>query len=104
MRRRWKIRAPKAYLAHAGTPRGIGDDAAIAPEQLPFEFMLNALRLEHGFARSLFEARTALPPERIAAALAQAQSRGWLELQQDRVQPTDLGKRFLNDVIGLFLP
>lgn len=104
VRRRWKIRAPKAYLAHAGSPRGIGDDQPITPEQLPFEFMLNALRLEHGFAQSLFQARTGLPPERIAGAMAQAQSRGWLAQEPGRITPTDLGKRFLNDVIGLFLP
>jgi putative oxygen-independent coproporphyrinogen III oxidase len=104
VRRRWKIRAPRAYLAHAGTPRGLGDDAAISAAQLPFEFMLNALRLEDGFAHSLLAARTGLADTQTAAALAQAQARGWLHLSDGQVRPTDLGKRFLNDVIGLFLP
>ncbi len=103
-RRRWKIRAPKAYLSHAGTPRGIGADEAIAPEQLPFEFMLNALRLEQGYPRALFAERSGLAETAIAAALEQAQQRGWLQVDGERVRPTDLGKRFLNDVIGLFLP
>ena len=103
-RRRWKVRAPKAYLAHAGSARGIGADEAIAAEQLPFEFMLNALRLEHGFARTLFAERTGLAEDRIAAALDEAQSRGWLAVTADRIRPTDLGKRFLNDTIALFLP
>jgi len=103
-RRRWKVRAPNAYLTHAGTPRGIGGDDVIAAEQLPFEFMLNALRLEHGYPRALFAARTGLDEAQIAAPLAEAQRRGWLVSDPDRVQPTDLGKRFLNDVIGLFLP
>lgn len=104
IRRRWKIRAPKAYLAHAGSARGIGDDAAIAAAQLPFEFMLNALRLEHGYDRALFAERTGLAETQIAAALQQAQARGWLQQEPQRIQPTELGKRFLNDVIGLFLP
>ena len=104
IRRRWKIRAPKAYLAHAGSARSIGDDAAIAAAQLPFEFMLNALRLEHGYDRSLFAERTGLAETQIAAALQQARTRGWLQLEPQRIQPTELGKRFLNDVIGLFLP
>jgi oxygen-independent coproporphyrinogen-3 oxidase len=103
-RRRWKVRAPNAYLAHAGTPRGIGGDDPIAAGQLPFEFMLNALRLEHGYPRDLFAARTGLDDAQIAVPLAEAQRRGWLVSDPDRVRPTDLGKRFLNDVIGLFLP
>nr|WP_306673590.1 radical SAM family heme chaperone HemW [Tahibacter caeni] len=104
VRRRWKIRAPKAYLSHAGTPRGVGADEAIAAEQLPFEFMLNALRLEHGYPRALFAQRSGLPETRIAAALDQAQQRGWLQVDAGHVRPTDLGKRFLNDVIAAFLP
>ncbi|WP_313920110.1 radical SAM family heme chaperone HemW [Tahibacter sp.] len=103
-RRRWKVRAPNAYLVHAGTPRGIGGDDPIAGEQLPFEFMLNALRLEHGYPRNLFAARTGLDDAQIAGPMAEAQRRGWLVSDADRVRPTDLGKRFLNDVIGLFLP
>ncbi len=103
-RRRWKVRAPNAYLAHAGTPRGIGGDDPIAAEQLPFEFMLNALRLEHGYPRDIFAARTGLDDAQIAVPLAEAQRRGWLVSDPERVWPTELGKRFLNDVIGLFLP
>src|SRR5262249_10319658 len=50
VRRRWKVRAPKGYLEHAGSARGIGGDDLVAVEQLPFEFMLNALRLNGGFS------------------------------------------------------
>lgn len=102
--RRWKIRAPKAYLAHAGSPRGIGGDAVIDTGQLPFEFMLNALRLEDGYVQTLFAERSGLDPALIAAPLAHAQQRGWLECTDGLVRPTALGKRFLNDVIALFLP
>ncbi|MBS0570803.1 MAG: radical SAM family heme chaperone HemW, partial [Proteobacteria bacterium] len=104
VRRRWKVRAPRGYLEHAATPRRIGGDDAIATEQLPFEFMLNALRLNAGFALADFSARTGLPESAIAAPLAQGQARGWLARDGDRVRATDLGRRFLNDVIASFLP
>jgi oxygen-independent coproporphyrinogen-3 oxidase len=104
VRRRWKIRAPRGYLERAATPRRIGGDDAIATEQLPFEFMLNALRLNAGFALADFSARTGLPESAIAAQLVQGQARGWVERTHERIRATELGQRFLNDVIALFLP
>jgi len=73
-------------------------------DQLPFEFMLNALRLNAGFAFADFEVRTGLPRSTIAAQLAAAQTRGWLEVDAQRIRATELGWRFLNDVIATFLP
>ena len=104
VRRRWKVRAPRGYLEHAGSPRRIGGDDAIAPEQLPFEFMLNALRLNAGFSLADFSARTGLHESAIAARLTQGQARGWLDRDGDRVRASEFGRRFLNDVIGSFLP
>ncbi|MHB8448657.1 MAG: radical SAM family heme chaperone HemW, partial [Rudaea sp.] len=104
VRRRWKVRAPRGYLEHAATQRRIGGDDAIAPEQLPFEFMLNALRLNAGFSLDDFGARTGLSNSAIDAKLEQAQERGWLEIDAERVRASEFGRRFLNDVIGLFLP
>lgn len=104
VRRRWKVRAPRGYLEHAATPRRIGGDAAIATEQLPFEFMLNALRLNAGFEAADFAARTGLPESAIAAPLAEACLRGWIERTDQHILATELGQRFLNDVIGSFLP
>jgi oxygen-independent coproporphyrinogen-3 oxidase len=101
--RRWKRKHPAEYLAHAGTPAAIGGDEDISQMRRPFDFMLNALRLNEGFALSLFEARTGLPRAAIAAELDQARDRGWLEIGDDRVVPTELGRRFANDVIALFL-
>jgi oxygen-independent coproporphyrinogen-3 oxidase len=104
VRRRWKLRAPRGYLEHAGTARAVGGDDAIVAEQLPFEFMLNALRLNAGFALGDFLARTGLPESAIAAQLARGQARGWVERTHERIRATELGQRFLNDVIELFLP
>jgi oxygen-independent coproporphyrinogen-3 oxidase len=104
VRRRWKVRAPRGYQEHAATARRIGGDDAIASEQLPFEFMLNALRLNAGFALADFTARTGLPESAIATRLADAQSRGWLDIDNGRVRASEFGRRFLNDVIASFLP
>jgi putative oxygen-independent coproporphyrinogen III oxidase len=104
VRRRWKLRAPRGFLEHAGTARGIGGDDAVARDQLPFEFMLNALRLNRGFRRADFAARTGLAETAIAAPLRAAQARGWLDVDAEQVRATELGRRFLNDVIASFLP
>ena len=101
--RRWKTRHPADYLAKAGSAAAIGGDEAIAPQRRPFDYMLNALRLVDGFALSEFEARTGLPREAIAGELAAALERGWIRIERDHVAPTELGQRFTNDVISLFL-
>lgn len=101
--RRWKVKHPTAYLAAAGTPDAIGGDDDITLERRPFEFMLNALRLQDGFALADFTATTGLPAEHIATPLEQARQRGLLALSGTHVMPTALGRRFTNDVIELFL-
>ena len=101
--RRWKHKHPATWMAAAGTDQAIGGDDRIAPGQRPFEYMLNALRLHEGFALADFEVRTGLPRARIAAALEQARANGWLQVDDIRVAPTALGRRFANDVISLFL-
>jgi putative oxygen-independent coproporphyrinogen III oxidase len=104
IRRRWKIRSPRAYLQHADTPQRIGGDETITAEQLPFEFMLNTLRLNDGVPIADFAARTGLPLDAITAPLREAHARGWLIDDPDRLQATSLGRRFLNDLIEVFLP
>ena len=101
--RRWKTRHPTAYLAAAGTPQAIGGDERIEPARRPFEFMLNALRLNAGVAEADFEARTGLPLASAQAALDRAQAQGWLLRQDGRLAPTETGRRYLNDLLELFL-
>jgi oxygen-independent coproporphyrinogen-3 oxidase len=101
--RRWKPKNPSGYLHAAGTPDGIGGEETIAPAQRPFDYMLNALRLVEGFSLRDFEVRTGLVRDAISDELAKAQREGWLDVDGDHVRPTELGRRFTNDVIGLFL-
>lgn len=105
--RRWKVKHPTDYLAKAGTEAAVGGDDRIAPERRPFEFMLNALRLVDGFGLADFEARTGLDAADIAPQLDAAVARGWLEREGEghgeRIRPTELGRRFTNDVVALFL-
>jgi oxygen-independent coproporphyrinogen-3 oxidase len=103
VRRRWKPKNPRDFIAHAGTAKGIGGDDPITTASLPFDYMLNALRLVEGFRLADFESRTGLDRQVIAARLAQAREHGWLEPDGERWRPTELGRRFTNDVIGLFL-
>ncbi|TDK33896.1 radical SAM family heme chaperone HemW [Luteimonas terrae] len=101
--RRWKSKHPVAWLAGAGTPASIGGDERIEPARRPFEFMLNALRLVDGFALDDFVATTGLPVSAIDGPLDIAVDRGWLQRNGARIVPTELGRRFTNDVVALFL-
>jgi oxygen-independent coproporphyrinogen-3 oxidase len=101
--RRWKLKHPAAYMANAASDARIGGDEWLDGSRRPFDFMLNALRLIDGFALSMFEARTGLPRATIADELRKARDAGWIAIDGDHVRPTELGQRFGNDVIGLFL-
>ena len=103
IRRRWKVKSPRDYLAKAGSDERIGGDDPIAAENRPFDYMLNALRLVEGFSLADFEARTGLDRSAITRELDTAVLRGWLQRDGERIVPTELGRRFTNDVISLFL-
>ncbi|HET9818601.1 MAG TPA: oxygen-independent coproporphyrinogen III oxidase-like protein, partial [Rhodanobacteraceae bacterium] len=97
-------RSPRAYLENATRGQRTRGDETIPARELPFEFMLNALRLNDGVAPVDFSTRTGLPLEAIEAPLHIARTRGWLLDDPARIQATPLGRRFLNDVIEAFLP
>jgi oxygen-independent coproporphyrinogen-3 oxidase len=82
----------------------IADTRTLARADLPFEFMMNALRLNAGVPAALFEERTGLPLLVCAAALERARGQGLLETDATRLKPTLQGQRFLNDLLALFLP
>jgi putative oxygen-independent coproporphyrinogen III oxidase len=86
-----------------GPGAAIGESSFIAPADLPFEFMLNALRLNEGFAVDDYRRRTGLEMNSVAPRLADAEERGLLESRGDGWRPTELGRRFLNDLQASFL-
>jgi len=98
---RW--REPAMYMANAREGRAVSNDEEVSRKALPFEFMLNALRLREGFDLDLFRSRTGLPVSSIEPALTQASQRGLMRADLHHVQPTDRGFDFLSDLQGLFL-
>ena len=88
----------------AGTAGAVSDRRTLDEEDLVFEFMLNALRLNTGVTAALFENHTGLRRERLEPGLARAQQHGMMERLGATVRPTPLGRRYLNDLILLFGP
>jgi coproporphyrinogen III oxidase-like Fe-S oxidoreductase len=95
-----RAKQPAAYLQADSAV----ENRIIAAAELPFEFMLNALRLVEGFAVELFSERTGLSFAVLAAKLQQAEEQGLLQRDLKRIRPTERGQRFLNELLTLFLP
>ncbi len=98
-----RARQPKAYLAQTAAGTVIPESREVTIAELPGEFMMNALRLNQGFDLSLFVARTGLELTHILATLDRAEARGLLIRDHQRAVPTALGRRFLNDLMQMFL-
>ena len=99
---RWK--QPKEYLerVHAGQPAQ--ESHEVGRDDLVFEFMMNTLRLTEGFPVSLLAERTGLQIALAEEALREAEARGLIVRDHERIAPSALGQRFLNDLLQLFLP
>lgn len=102
--RQVKLREPRLYMEKALQGQALAQEEEVPRAQLPFEFMLNALRLREGFALQDFQDRTGLPLSAIADALQQAQAQGLIERTLTQVTPTERGFDFLSDLQSLFLP
>ena len=102
--RQVRAREPRLYMDSALAGNAVTQDGEVSRSELPFEFMLNALRLKDGFALQDFSARTGLPTSAIEQPLAQALAKGLIERNLHRVQPTERGFDFLSDLQALFLP
>ena len=99
-----RFKQPKAFMEHAAVGGAAEEIKTIAPRELPFEFMLNALRLSEGFPLTMFVERTGLPLTAITATLDRAEAKGLITRDHVRAKPTELGRRFLNDLLEMFLP
>lgn len=98
--RNWKVKNPKDYLTANSM---LGDANIIQTKDLPFEFMMNALRLKQKIPLQLFIERTGLALSSIEEKLNRAVKQGLLVWKDDAIQPTTMGYRFLNDLVGMFL-
>ena len=98
---RW--REPKLYMDNALAGNALSQDEDVKRADLPFEYMLNALRLRDGFLLQDFVARTGLPLTSIEPGLQQAEEKGLITRDMVRVRPTERGFDFLSDLQGLFL-
>ncbi|UNG18345.1 radical SAM family heme chaperone HemW [Stutzerimonas zhaodongensis] len=102
IRRHWKTRLPKDYLDPAKRFRA--GHKQLARNELPFEFLMNVLRLTDGVPSLLFTQRTGLSLDLLADGRRDAEPRGLLEPDPQRLVATPKGQLFLNDLLQLFLP
>lgn len=102
--RQVRFREPGRYMEQALAGHCLAQDEEVSRADLPFEFMLNALRLKDGFALQLFSERTGLAITAIQAALEQAEAQGLIVRDLARVTPSVRGFDFLSDLQSLFLP
>ena len=100
--RTWKTRLPKDYLDPA--KHYSAGERLLSADELPFEFLMNVLRLSDGCSAELFSQRTGLPLQQLAAAREQAERRGLLQEDPARLTATREGQLFLNDLLQYFLP
>jgi len=121
--RQMRHKQPQTYLRQVAGGAPLQSENAVGPAELKFEFMMNALRLNEGFDSDLFQQRTSLPLLGIRRELAEAEKRGLLvrtlrpegaqpsaaeaagrSALHSHIAPTQMGQRFLNDLLGIFLP
>ncbi|MDD5334520.1 MAG: radical SAM family heme chaperone HemW [Rhodoferax sp.] len=102
--RQVRFREPGLYMEKSLAGDCLAQETEVSRADLPFEFMLNALRLKDGFALPQFSERTGLPLTAIEKGLAEAEAKGLIERDLVSVRPSVRGFDFLNDLQSLFLP
>jgi oxygen-independent coproporphyrinogen-3 oxidase len=101
--RQVRVKHPERYMEAAERGSPVQDEHAVGAAAVGFEFMMNALRLNDGFPVRLVEERAGLPLAALRRPLEEAERRGLLERDHARIAPTQLGRRFLNDLLQIFL-
>ncbi len=101
--RQVRTREPRLYMERALAGQAMAQEEEVKRADLPFEFMLNALRLRQGFALAEFSERTGLALTAIQQGLEEAERKGWITRDLARVLPTERGFDFLSDLQSLFL-
>jgi len=101
--RQMRMKHPAQYMQSVERGGHIAETRVIMPNELPFEFMMNALRLNEGFPASLLQQHTGLPLSALGAGLEKALEKGLIEPDSNTLRPTPKGRRFLNELLVLFL-
>jgi oxygen-independent coproporphyrinogen-3 oxidase len=101
--RQMRYKQPQAYMDAVARGEPVQEEHAVSHDDIAFEFMMNALRLNDGFESALFQERTSLPLLSVRRELEEAEKRGLLQRDLQRIAPTQLGQRFLNDLLEIFL-
>jgi oxygen-independent coproporphyrinogen-3 oxidase len=99
-----RVRHPRAYMKAVSEGRQVEVVREVTRSGLLLEFMMNALRLHAGFPLRLFEERTGMPLAVAFSGLDAAEAQGFVARDHERVVPTALGRRFLNEALQIFLP
>lgn len=102
--RETRPRQPRDWFSAIEAEQVVESQRVLGAAELPFEFMLNALRLTGGVPSALFSERTGLPFACLSSGIEQALTRGLLDPDPARLRASPLGLRFLNDLVGIFLP
>jgi len=96
-------RIPQSYIDKVAHSNAVTETRKLARDELPLEFMMNALRLNEGFHPSLLIERTGLPLSHIHKQLEIAEEKGLIEWGLNKIKPTETGHRYLNDLVELFM-
>jgi oxygen-independent coproporphyrinogen-3 oxidase len=98
-----RAKQPREYMEAATRGASSVENRIVSPRELPFEFMLNALRLTEGFPVTLFTERTGLALNVVERELAESEAAGLIVRDHARIAPSARGRRFLNDLLERFL-
>jgi putative oxygen-independent coproporphyrinogen III oxidase len=102
--RQVRFKQPRQYMDRVAAGDAIQEQHDVPANSIGFEFMMNALRLTGGFPVVLFEERAGMSLTAVLKQLDEAERRGLIERDHQRIVPTALGRRFLNDLLQIFLP
>ncbi len=101
--REWRVKNPRDYIDKVMSGTHIGGTQVLTRSDIGLEFMMNALRLSDGFDIDVFNRHTGCQINLVDKALNEAEKNNWITRDINRIEPTEIGKRFLNDLMGLFV-
>ncbi|MFV1982246.1 MAG: radical SAM family heme chaperone HemW [Thiohalomonadales bacterium] len=102
--REWRVKNPRDYMEKVNQNQHIGGSQILSRKDIGLEFMMNALRLTNGFEIEIFNRHTGCQVNLIDSVLNEAEDKQLIIRDIKRIQPTEKGKRYLNDLMALFVP